>query len=97
MGTQNASHRDESGVTAASEGFHAAEWKVGGFGSLPRLGSVTSYDRPTKKIASSAQALPAALGIICYTVPLILLRLRTKMILEDTATGAAINSRRAIQ
>ena len=95
MGTQNASHRDESGVTAASEGFHAAEW--GGFGSLPRLGSVTSYDRPTKKIASSAQALPAALGIICYTVPLILLRLRKKMILEDTATGAAINSRRAIQ
>jgi hypothetical protein len=94
MGTQNASHRDESGVAAASEGFHAAEWKVGGFGSLPRQGSVTSYDRPTKKIA---QALPAALGIICYTFPLILLRLRKKMIMEDTATGAAINSRRAIQ
>jgi hypothetical protein len=29
-----------------------------------RLRSVTSYDRPTKKIASSAQALSATLGII---------------------------------
>jgi hypothetical protein len=58
---------------------------------------VTGYDRATKKIASSAQALSAALGIVRYAVPLILLRLRKKMILEDTATGAAINSRRAIQ
>jgi hypothetical protein len=49
MGTQNASHRDESGVTAASEGFHAAEWKVGGFGSLPRLGSVTSLRSANEK------------------------------------------------
>jgi hypothetical protein len=37
---------------------------MGVFGSLKRLGSVTSYDRPTKKIGTSAQALPAALGII---------------------------------
>jgi len=36
-------------------------------------------------------------GIIRYAVRLTLLRLRKKMILADTATGAAIKSRRAIQ
>ena len=36
-------------------------------------------------------------GIIRYAVRLIFLRVRKKMILTDTATGAAIKSRRAIQ